>query len=102
MFQTNGQRAQVPAFALPDNHNTPAQRLKRGHAFGIPRPVAVDFGSPVPLIRLRQPNATMAVVSMPEAPMDKQGEATADKGDVWLAGQIFAVQPIPPVAQIAA
>lgn len=62
--------------------------------FGVPLAVPVDLWQPVGLIRFGPSHTFFAVVPVPETAVDENGFLTANESYIWLAGQVFPVNPV--------
>ena len=92
--QARDERRLVGELAFPDDERAPAERrevLEMAHVAGA---VAADLGAPVIRIRLRHPRAAPAIVAVPEAAMHEDRLFRAEEGDVGIAGNILAMQPV--------
>ena len=79
--------------ALPDGRDRPASGLKGSAAGAITGEIPIELGIPEFDVGGRPP-AARAVVSMPEATVDKDDDAVARKDDVGRSRQVPAMQSV--------
>ncbi len=83
-------RAQL---AFPNDKNPPALRAQCLHGGGVAIGVAGNFCAPIGGVGFRRPRAALAVMTVPEAAMNKDHSFVARQNDVGLAGEVGAMQP---------
>lgn len=90
-----GQKTAYPLTdcAFPNRNNRPAECRQGGTSFSVAGNVAIELHVPEADIRGRPP-ASAAVVSVPEAPVYKHGNAVARQDDIRRTRQISAMKPI--------
>jgi hypothetical protein len=80
--------------ALPDGRNRPAGGFEGGVASAVTGEVSVELGIPERNVGGRSA-AARTVMTMPEAAMDKHGDAVAGEHDIGRAWEVSAMQAIP-------
>lgn len=88
------ERVQIFGFALPNNQYAPAHLAEPLFLLFISHLVASEFRNPIILIRTRETISLRAVVLVPKTSVDEDHLASAGKGQIRAAGQIFAMEPI--------
>lgn len=81
--------------AFPNREDAPAGGLQGNFIGGIALNVAGYLLAPIFRVRFWLSRAPAAVMSMPEATVDKDGLAARPEDKVWLSGEVFAVEPVP-------
>src|SRR6185312_11652751 len=84
----------VLELALVDGERPPAHCGIGGERLFVARPVTGDLGAPIVGVGLRHAGAARAIVPVPEAAVDEDGEFSPDVNDVRLARQVGAIQPV--------
>src|SRR4051812_28149723 len=80
--------------AFPKREDAPALRLQGCPVGLVPRAVPADLGFPVIAVLLGHARAAGAVMTMPEAAVDKDRQPAPGQHDIRIARQVLAVQPV--------
>ncbi len=79
---------------FPDDDHLPTVFLKHLVVFLVAFSVAINFVLPEIHIGLGQPVFVTTLMSMPEAPVDKDGRVVFPHDDIWFPWHAFHVEPI--------
>jgi hypothetical protein len=79
-------------FALPHNRRPPATSFKQRNIGFVPGVVTHNFLPPIFGVASRPPASASAIMTMPEAPMNKNNLTPAREYEIRPSGKILAVQ----------
>lgn len=91
--QTPSQFRDLLEFALPHDRYAPAEFSQSSQSRRISHSIGSNFPAPVRRVISRQSRAPRALVSMPEATVNKNNLFQTGKHDIRFAGEIPAMQP---------
>lgn len=76
--------------AFPDDEYMPAEPLQRAPVTGVPAYVLLELEAPEGGVAFRRVGEAAALVAMPEAPVNEDGDPPSNEDHVWPARQVVA------------